>query len=100
MILFLMACPVAMSNASVYPTYEFKCEHLFTPYEANIRLSIYDDFDWDTVAIDLDQEENSWSTQISRNPLGAWSATMNLMEFDCYSDYELAIYFVTSESSN
>ena len=94
MILFLMGCPLAMSEAPVYPVHEVRCNHLFTPYEANIKIDVYDNFEWDTIAVDLDQGSDDWSAQLRKQSEDHWSIEMNLMELDCNSEYDLGFYFL------
>jgi len=94
MILFLIACPLAMDDEPTYPVYDVQCRHYWTPAEANLRIKAQDPFLWDTIAIDIDQGENDWSAQLREIEVGTWEIEMNLWELDCDSDYDLGFYFL------
>ena len=94
MILFLIACPLAMDDEPTYPVYDVQCRHYWTQAEANLRIKAQDPFPWDTIAIDIDQGENDWSAQLREIEVGTWEIEMNLWELDCDSDYDLGFYFL------
>ena len=95
MILFLMACPLAMDETPAYPVHTVECIHEQSIYEANLYIEAQDLFDWDTIAVNVEQGENTWSAQLREVEDNVWEIEMNLMELDCTADYDLGLYYLT-----
>jgi hypothetical protein len=96
MIFFLAGCePIGSIQNQPYPIVTIDCQHINTPYEANIYIEAQDDYPWDSIEIDVEQSQYIWTTQLKNNQ-DLWSIEMNLINLDCNSKYEILFYYLAS----
>ena len=93
--IFLLAACAPSFEGEIYPIQTVQCTHLLSIYEATLYIEARDPFDWDTIAVDVDQGDNDWSAQLREVEDNVWEIEMNLMELDCTADYDLGLYYLT-----
>jgi len=67
---------------------EVVCSHPNSQFEAQVEVN-YQDEDFTSVEIILGQNEEFWIADLQRpnEDVTTWHATMQILEFDCYTDF-------------
>ena len=95
MILILTGCLLIVPESPTYPIHTVECTHEQSIYEANLYIEAQDLFDWDAIAVNIEQGENTWSAGLREVEDNIWEIEMNLMELDCTADYDVGLYYFT-----
>ena len=67
---------------------EVVCSHPSSQFEAQVEVN-YQDEDFSSVEFVLGQDEEFWIADLQRpnEDVATWHATMQILEFDCYTDF-------------
>ena len=67
---------------------EVVCSHPSSQFEAQVEVN-YQDEDFSSVEFVLGQDEEFWIADLQRpnEDVETWHATMQILEFDCYTDF-------------
>ena len=87
-LVFLMACAEDLSDTRVSDP-EVVCSHPASMFEAQVDVTYPDQADIESVEFILEQDGDFWTAwlQSPNDDNSYWYTKMQIMEFDCHSEY-------------
>lgn len=84
----LAACSLAPDDLDTGYTEDVVCSHPSSQFEAQVEVNYRDD-GFDSVEFVLEQNEEFWFVELQppSEEVADWHTKMQIIEFDCYSDF-------------
>ena len=96
-ILLCAGCEEKVASDPSFPIEVVSCEKPWEMQEAELSVYVQDAQSWDRVGFVINQNENTWETNLAPSTLDTWEIQMRLIELNCVSDFNYEVHYFHGE---